>query len=525
MNAKNNLTFHLVNSPKKHILTLFSLCVCLLISSISLNAQTKKINRPKSTVGITSVDSFVGESFNFYDKVYKYDAYAAAGTPLEDEDLDILEDALNNITNLSESAPDIISDLEGLSVLKQTKATLQINRAKKALKYSLKTAKALLLGKNKEEEEEEEEENTSTSDTKIADESSEEPTSTTKKLNTSDTIEVYSKFDFVPGDKLLFFDDFSQDFIGDFPSKWNTNASGEVVKISNVEGNWFEFKPGYNIFFIPDVKDLPEDYTIEFDLLTQGLGKQTSSTARLFVTLSDNDKFNNGAEHYVTASIPFGQYGAFAFRVNNYFDRNSGAINTTIAADIRTEVLNQPHISISVTKNRYRLWVNEVKYVDIPRFIEKLDVLKYLKFNINNFKDGEERLFIRDIKVAEGGLDLRRELANKGKVSTNGILFNSGSLEILPQSYGIIRQISQVLQQDSTLNLKIVGHTDADGKEDANISLSKNRADAVKQALISVYKIAENRLQTDGKGEENPVADNNTANGKAQNRRVEFIKI
>ena len=343
-------------------------------------------------------------------------------------------------------------------------------------------------------------------------------------VNISDGLEVYSKFDFVPGDKQLFFDDFSQDFIGDFPSKWNTNATGEVVKINNVEGNWFELKSGYGVFYVPDVKDLPEDFSIEFDVVAQGLGRQTSSTARMYIILSDNNTFKNGTNHYAQSEIPFGQYGAFSLRVKNYFNRNVGAINTDIKADIRDEVLNKPHISISVTKNRYRLWINEVKYVDIPRFIEELNVLKYLKFHINNFKDGEERIFISNLKVAEGGVDLRRQLISEGKISTNGILFDSGSANIQPQSLGIIRQISQVLMQDESINLLIVGHTDADGPDDANLKLSKARAEAVKSALINIYKVSGDRLTTDGKGESVPVSDNSTTEGKAQNRRVEFVK-
>ncbi|MGE5943093.1 MAG: OmpA family protein [Flavobacteriales bacterium] len=345
-----------------------------------------------------------------------------------------------------------------------------------------------------------------------------------ESTNVSDDLEIYSKFDFVPGDKVLFFDDFSQDFIGDFPSKWNTNASGEVVKFNKVEGNWFELKPGFGIYFIPDIKSLPEDYSIEFDILTEGLSQKTSSNARLTVYLSDNNLFDEGAQHYASASLPFGQYGAFDIRMYNYFNRKS-SVSSYIKADIRNEMKNQPHISISVTKNRYRLWVNEVKYVDIPRFIEELNVLNYVKFHINNLKDGEERIFIRNLKLAEGGQDLRRELLSKGKVSTNGILFDSGSANIQPQSYGIIRQISQVLQQDAAIKLNIVGHTDSDGSDDANLKLSKARAEAVKNALIKIYSISSDRLQTDGKGESTPIDDNNTPNGKAQNRRVEFIKI
>lgn len=338
------------------------------------------------------------------------------------------------------------------------------------------------------------------------------------------SMEVYSKFDFVPGDKLLFYDDFSKDYIGDFPSKWNTNGSGELVTINDSSDKWLELISGYNIYFIPDVPKLPESYTVEFDILVDGIDNKTSSTARLTVALSDDNKFDHG-HNYAHASIPFGQYGAFPIRVKNYVNRSGGDINTDIRTDIRDEVLHQPHISIAVNKQRYRLWVNEKKYVDIPRMIPQGSVLSALKFNLNNFKDGKERVFISNVKVAEGGIDLRRKLIDEGKVSTNGILFDSGSANIKPQSYGIIRQISQVLLQERDMKLNIIGHTDADGSEEANNTLSKKRADAVKNALISVYNIDTNRLQTEGKGESVPIGDNNTTDGKAQNRRVEFIKM
>lgn len=508
-------------------MTLFGVILMFFITSSQ--AQTKQLKRPKNTVGIASVDNFVGNSFDIYDKVYKYDGYAAAGKPLEDEDIDVLEDALDDLDVLSSSAPDILGDLDGISILKQGKATLQINKAKKALSYSIKTSKELLLGQREREEKDKDSDGNSTKEedtTSKSDASTENENKTEKSENSniSDNLEVYSKFDFVPGDKLLFFDDFSQDFIGDFPSRWNTNASGEVVKIGD-KGNWFELKSGYGVYFIPDVKNLPEDYTIEFDILTKGIGNKTSSTARLNVILSDNDKFDEGLAHYAQISIPVGQYGAFPLRANNYFNRGGGDINTDIKADIRDEVLNQPHIAISVTKKRYRLWINEVKYIDIPRFIEELNVLNYLKFHINNFKDGEEHLYLSNLKVAQGGVDLRRELLSKGKVSTNGILFDSGSANIKSQSYGIIRQISQVLMQDENIKLNIIGHTDSDGTDDANLKLSKTRAIAVKQALIKVYNISENRLETDGKGESSPIADNASSDGKTLNRRVEFIKI
>ncbi|MDE3742734.1 OmpA family protein [Maribacter polysaccharolyticus] len=335
-------------------------------------------------------------------------------------------------------------------------------------------------------------------------------------------IEVYSKFDYVPGDKLLFFDDFSNDFIGDFPSKWNTNAGGELVTIGDSPQKWFELKSGYNIYFIPDVPKLPEEYTIEFNIMALGLTKRTSSTAHLRVDLSDDQKFKEGG-NFAQAHIPFCQYSPIGITIENRIN-NKREIYSTVKADIRNEIVDGPHVSIAVNKERFRLWVNEVKYIDVPRLVPSGSILSTLKFHANNFKDGEERVFITNLKVAEGGLDLRQKLISEGKVSTNGILFDSGSANIQPQSMGIILQISQVLQQESGMNLNIIGHTDADGDDASNIQLSKERADAVKKALVEVYNIDPNRLRTDGRGESEPVGDNGTLDGKAQNRRVEFVK-
>ena len=415
------------------------------------------------------------ESFDLYDKVYIYDGYAKAGTPLDDSDIDVLEDALSDLDILSASAPNIISDLDGVSVFKKGKATLQVNKATKALKYSIKTAKELLTGERSDEdsdtEEVEDEEDYDDDDSEVNDNdiTNQNEEEVAEPENISDNLEVYSKFDYVPGDRVLFFDDFSQDFIGDFPSKWNTNGSGEVVKLNKVEGNWFEFKPGYKLMYIPLIKEpLPEEYTIEFDLLAEGLDQKTSSTAVLNITLDDNDTFRTGTS-YAYTEIPFGQYGAFGIRVRNLINNNT-IINNKVTADVRDEVRNMPHISIAVNKQRYRLWINEVKYVDIPQMVPEGKVLTNIKFNLSStFKDGKERLFIQNLKIAEGGLDLRRTLMTEGRVSTNGILFDSGSANIKPQSYGIIRQISQVLMQDESMKLNIIGHTDADGTDDANL--------------------------------------------------------
>jgi len=345
-----------------------------------------------------------------------------------------------------------------------------------------------------------------------------------KDENSNKLVRVNSKFDFVPGEKIIFYDDFSNDFIGDFPSKWNTNGGGEVVTINDTPNRYFELNGGNRTFYIPDLNFvLPEEYTLEFDLLVKGIDNKTSSVAKLTVTLSDNNQFSNGV-NFAKVSIPFCQYTPIGIAVLNSINRIS-TIRNSIDANLREIVLYKPHISIAVNKTRFRMYINQIKYIDIPRLIAPNNLIKYIKFSIRGFAEGKEHLFISNVKVAKGGLDLRRQLIKEGKVSTNGILFNVNSSVIKPQSFGIIRQISQVLKQDNLMRLKIIGYTDSDGSEASNLKLSEKRAEAVKKALIEVYGVKSARLFSEGKGESKPVGDNKTKEGKALNRRVEFIKL
>lgn len=334
-------------------------------------------------------------------------------------------------------------------------------------------------------------------------------------------LSVYSKFDFVPGDEQLFFDDFSNDFVGDFPARWNTNGGGEVVNFGDESGKWLELVPGSRTYYIPDLDGLPQDYTIEFDMQVTGV-ERVSTSAALRVVLMDGPGFEY-SKNMAWIQIPIVQWTAGDFRVWNRIEGKE-TISNSISGDIRSKVMNRPHISIAVNGPRLRLYVDESKYVDIPRMIGNESPMTHVKYQLVGINGEDERAFISNVKIAKGGEDLRRKLLSEGKISTNGILFDSGSDNIKPASMGIIRQISQVLQQESSMGLKIVGHTDADGSEDTNLKLSKDRAAAVKDALITIYNIDESRLSTEGKGETVPVADNDTADGKAQNRRVEFIK-
>ena len=99
------------------------------------------------------------------------------------------------------------------------------------------------------------------------------------------------------------------------------------------------------------------------------------------------------------------------------------------------------------------------------------------------------------------------------------------STNIKAGSEDILSTVGEILQNNATIKIKITGFTDSDGDDKKNLDLSKRRAAAVKDKLIKDYKIEASRLSSDGKGEGDPVAPNTTSEGKAQNRRVEFVKL
>ena len=337
------------------------------------------------------------------------------------------------------------------------------------------------------------------------------------------TLKVYTNYDFVPGNRLILYDDFSVDNIGDFPAKWNTNGSGEVVTLDDSPDKWL--KLSNRSVYVPDLPEtLPEDYTIEFDMITTGLDRKVSSTARLKLILEDNNSLRRGY-NYAEMGIPLAQYIDGGVYVNNYFNGNN-TVNNYIKKDVRNDVIELAHVAVAVNGKRFRMWMNERKLVDLPRFIEP-GLIKYMKFDLNNMpsETKEQFVFITNVKLAEGGEDLRSKLLKDGKFSTTGILFDSGSDKIKPESYGTLKKIAEALNAESAMDIKIIGHTDADGSDGNNLDLSKRRATSVMNTLEDEFGVSGSRLQTDGKGESEPVGDNATTEGKAQNRRVEFIKM
>lgn len=336
------------------------------------------------------------------------------------------------------------------------------------------------------------------------------------------TAKSSSKFDFEPGNKLLYFDNFDRLNIGDFPAEFNTNASGEVVNVSGKAGKWLSMTK--NGVFIPEsIKTLPENFTLEFEVgLIGNPGNNYSGLALNFTT--DKEQLFKDVLFGWSSSILYLHPGADLASIQILPSNGENEINNDIPMRQWSENGKRfAKVSIWRQKGRLRVYLNEDKLVDAPRFFAE-DKPYHLAFSRRLFEDNCE-ILMTNIRYAVAGEDTRNKLITEGKFVTNGILFDVNSDNIKSESGLVLKEIANVLQENPSVNIKIIGHTDSDGDANANLLLSQKRALAVKNTLVNFFGINANRMQTDGKGESQPVQSNTTVEGKAQNRRVEFVKL
>ena len=355
------------------------------------------------------------------------------------------------------------------------------------------------------------------------------------KTEEDNGVKSYSKFDFIPGDSIIYTEDFQQDEVGEFPLNWNTGGKGEVVTLNSYPGKWMRMYENSS-YLTSNKKLFSKNFTLEFDVIFQM--KNTGYTYPMFsfgfFASADDSTTDNQFLNYQTKY----QSSEILFRL--------GAGNTTYttihanANGKRTFVSEQQefaslekyygkvsHVAVQVQESRIRIWINGEKKYDLPKALAtnyEFNQL-YFKLSTSSYKDDELGFYISNLKVATGKPDTRHKLVEEGKFSTTGILFDFQSAVIKPESYGVVKEIAGVLKDNSGIKIKVIGHTSSDGDDNANMELSKKRAAAVKELLTTEFGIDVNRLETEGKGETQPIADNKTREGKTANRRVEFIKL
>lgn len=348
-------------------------------------------------------------------------------------------------------------------------------------------------------------------------------------------IKSYSRFDFIPGEQIVYAENFEQHVMGELPAGWNTTGSGEVVTLNNYPGKWLKiFQRSF--YLTSNEKEFGDNYTVEFDMIMQLKSTGYMYPSFTFGLIGTNGEPAAGNDYlrnyrkYASVEVQVdpsdagrSQLDVRTFSVNReYYNGNA----QTVAA-LDSYFGKSFHIAVQVQKERLRIWVGQDKVFDAPKAIAAGSKMNQLTFEVHssNYKENEYGMYLTGLKVAKGVADMRHKLVEEGKFTTTGIRFDVNSDVIRPESFGILKDIANVLKENTDIKIKIVGHTDSDGDEQKNLVLSQKRSAAVVKALQDGFGIEASRMLADGKGEGVAVGDNKTSEGKALNRRVEFIKL
>lgn len=355
-------------------------------------------------------------------------------------------------------------------------------------------------------------------------EETEEAEKETKKENPKSEekkeLKSFTKYDFVPGEQLLFFEDFSQDEIGDFPALWTTNGSGEIRNIESFQGKWLYMNSSDKVYCLMKDINLPDNFIVEFDVIPspkEADYRVASFTFSLF----------EGSGEYLTDDLYPGVNGVHiqcrddGWNVIGYKEGAGNMLSgNTQIAPLSIDQLN--HVIIWVQKRRVRIYHSGQKALDLPTVLYdgfKFNRLRFSLWGESGFN------YLTNLRITSAKPDTRHKLLTEGKIVSYGIYFDVNSDKLKPESYGTLNDIAKVLKENPQVKIKIIGHTDSDGDDSRNLDLSKRRANSVKEELSKTFGIDNSRIETDGKGETQSIAPNDTPENKSKNRRVEFIKL
>jgi OmpA-OmpF porin, OOP family len=310
--------------------------------------------------------------------------------------------------------------------------------------------------------------------------------------------DVWANYDFVPGDRVLFADDFANDRVGNFPRRLEF-VSGNL-EIVEWQGSPYLRSSARSVFQVHLPEALPERFTIEFDMhngrAVRGTQIHTESLDR---------------------RAPRNSYFELGYRSGVSTPRGGPQARTT-STRLMEEVVP---VRIMVDGSYAKVFLNEQRVANIPNAqFNRTNVLQF------NFAGSERHpSYIGNLRIAAGGPSLYDALERDGRVATQGILFDTGSDRIQPESTPTLQEIGAMLTQNPDLRLRIEGHTDSVGNAASNQQLSDQRAASVRQHLIERFGIDTSRLEAVGMGQNNPVDSNDTPEGRQNNRRVELVRL
>ena len=354
----------------------------------------------------------------------------------------------------------------------------------------------------------------------------EAPAKPKKQVETS-----YAKTDFVPGDEIFFEDTFENEQIGEFPLCWDLLDG--YVETASLEGRKvLAFTDNGLGQVMPLMKGnkwnwLPEIFTLEFDLFVAPISEDGGSTLDMQLCFGDR-----GASDYYNASsyvnFWYREDGssnlAWSLRKPSSSAQTAGnkqlglspSFDDYNAKDNPLKAGEWNHFAFSFNKRAFKGYVNGFRIINVPA----MEAPGYFYFN-----SASQYAYsgISNVRLAQGAVPLYDRLMSEGKIITYAITFETGKADLKPESMVEINRVAKLMKDNPGLEFEVQGHCDATGSDKVNDPLSQKRAEAIVAALVE-EGIAQARLTAVGKGSHQPIASNSTDEGRAKNRRVEFIK-
>jgi OmpA-OmpF porin, OOP family len=312
------------------------------------------------------------------------------------------------------------------------------------------------------------------------------------------------KSTFIPGEKTVFYDDFTDMGPDDPPPHFKVRgpaielrAAGNVRQLTVVQSR---------TVLTPNLKSLPANFTVEAELACE-TGDHRADLALHFYS-KDKEIFlltfyasEPTSDLVASMRAPYSELGRKRF-------------NTT---------WKEPGtLAVWMQNGRLRVFFKDEKQLDFNQV--EMPPIDRVEFE-HGFSGAKAKFMgYRMVRFAESTPDFSQVISSSGRYVTHGILFDTDSDRLKPESAPVIQSIAKGLGANPNLKLLIEGHTDSVGNAAHNMDLSKRRAEAVKFVLVSQFNIEAERLSTAGLGATKPVDPNDTPQGRAQNRRVELVK-
>lgn len=323
---------------------------------------------------------------------------------------------------------------------------------------------------------------------------------------------TYAKSDFVPGDEIIFEDFMETEQLGEFPSQWDLiDGEAEIATLNGKKCIFFvsTYNEGHVAPLMKDMeKYLPDEFTIELDFWMDKPGSRQS----YWIYLYDDTRKNKVVDMEISNHQGEGSLTWNYVTPTN--DKRDGSGNFNLKRN------SWHHLSISFNKRAFKAYIDGIRIANIPAVKQSSN----FSFRGRYWDTDEKAVVLKDVRIAKGAVPLYDRMLSDGKFITYGITFDVGKSTIKPESMGEINRIVQLMNENPDLRFSVEGHTDSTGNAASNQTLSEARSKAIVDKLVELG-VSADRLSSAGKGQNSPIADNATDEGRAKNRRVEFVKI